>query len=100
MSIEPGAMKALGITLLIVESFTLPIFRSGGRQGLSFWAWVWNHTIFGPPVEYVPEEDYMVELQAAGIVSSSGIIDDEAVARAMVFFKVDTASARRMLSPY
>ena len=49
--------------LLAVESFTLPIFRSGGRTGLSFWGWVKNHTIFGPPVEYVPVEDYARELQ-------------------------------------
>ena len=49
--------------LLAVESFTLPIFRSGGRTELSFWGWVKNHTIFGPPVEYVPVEDYARELQ-------------------------------------
>ena len=42
--------------------FTLPIFRSGGRGNLTGWEWVVNHTIFGPPVEYVPEEDYQAEL--------------------------------------
>ena len=67
MAVEKGALKGLGITLLVVESFTLPIFRSGGRTGLSFWGWVKNHTIWGPPVEYVPEEDYMAELQPSGI---------------------------------
>ena len=49
--------------LLVVESFTLPIFRSGGRTELSFWGWVKNHTIFGPPVEYVPVENYAREMQ-------------------------------------
>ncbi len=49
--------------LLAVESFTLPIFRSGGCGGLSFWGWVVNHTVFGPPVEYVPFEDYSRELE-------------------------------------
>ena len=53
----------LMLGLLAIESFTLPIFRSGGRTGLSFWEWVWNHTIFGPAVEYVPVEDYTRELQ-------------------------------------
>ena len=51
--------------LLAVASFTLPIFRSGGRTELSFWGWVKNHTIFGPPVEYVPVEDYAREMQGA-----------------------------------
>ena len=55
----------LGAGILIVASFTVPIFRSGGRTGLNFWQWIINHTIFGPPVEYVPEEDYMRELEGA-----------------------------------
>lgn len=63
MAVEKGAIKGLAITLLIVSSFTLPIFRSGGREGLSFWGWVFNHTIWGPPVEYIPEEDYQRELE-------------------------------------
>jgi len=62
MSVEKGAIKGLVITFIIVESFTLPIFQSGGRTGLTFWSWVVNHSIFGPPVEYVPEEDYAREL--------------------------------------
>lgn len=62
MAVEKGALKALTITFLIVESCTLPVFRSGGRKGLTFWGWVFNHTIWGPPVEYVPEEDYTREL--------------------------------------
>jgi len=49
--------------IMAVESFTLPIFRSGGRTGLSFWGWVKNHTVFGPPLEYVPVEDYAREMQ-------------------------------------
>ncbi len=40
----------------------LPIWRSGGRGNMNLWGWIWNHTIFGPPVEYVPEEDYEAEL--------------------------------------
>ena len=40
----------------------IPIWRSGGRGNLTFWGWIWNHTIFGPKVEYVPEEDYEAEI--------------------------------------
>lgn len=56
-------LPRLALGIVAVESFTLPIFRSGGRTELSFWQWIWNHTIFGPPVEYVPAEDYARELQ-------------------------------------
>ena len=48
--------------LLLVAAFTVPIFRSGGRGGLTFYDWIVNHTIYGPPIEYVPEESYMAEL--------------------------------------
>lgn len=54
-------MKKGGLIFLGAASL-LPIWRSGGRGNLTFWGWVWNHTIFGPPVEYVPEEDYEAEL--------------------------------------
>jgi len=40
----------------------MPIWRSGGRQDLTFLEFIINHTIWGEPVEYVPEEDYMAEL--------------------------------------
>jgi len=43
---------------LFLASF-LPIWRSGLRDSLNFWGWVLNHTVWGPPVEYIPEEDYM-----------------------------------------
>lgn len=46
----------------IVAFFTVPIFRSGGRTNLTMFQWIVNHSIFGPPVEYVPEEDYATEL--------------------------------------
>lgn len=56
-------LPKLVLGLVAVESATLPIFRSGGRTGLSFWGWVANHTIFGPPVEYIPVENYSRELE-------------------------------------
>ena len=59
----------LGTGILIVASFTVPVFRSGGRTGLTFWQWIINHTIWGPPVEYVPEEDYMRELEGVKLLA-------------------------------
>ena len=62
-------LAKLGIGILIVASFTVPVFRSGGRTELTFWQWIINHTIWGPPVEYVPEEDYMSELQGVQLLA-------------------------------
>ena len=53
--------KVLGVWLLVF-SFTMPIFRSGGKTNLTFWKWIGNHTIWGGPVEFVPVEDYLGEL--------------------------------------
>lgn len=44
-------------TLLLVASF-LPVWRCGLRDKLTFWGWAKEHTIWGHPVEYIPEEDY------------------------------------------
>ena len=54
--------KILGVWIIVL-SFTLPVFRSGGRVNLTFWNWLRNHTIYGPKVEYVPEEDYAAEMR-------------------------------------
>jgi len=53
--------KVVGLWVFVM-AFTWPVFRSGGRTNLSMVQWVINHTVFGPPVEYVPEEDYIAEL--------------------------------------
>ena len=42
----------------IVLSFTLPVFRSGLKTNLTLWEFIINHTTFGDPVEFIPEEDY------------------------------------------
>lgn len=42
----------------IVLSFTLPVFRSGLKTNLTLWEFTINHTTFGDPVEFIPEEDY------------------------------------------
>lgn len=59
--------QILLMSAVVIASF-LPIFRSGGRTHLAFWGWLINHTIFGPPVEYVPEEDYARELEGITVI--------------------------------
>lgn len=59
--------EKLAIGTAVAASLIIPIFRSGGRTHLTFWQWVWNHTIFGPPIEYVPEESYRRELEGVEI---------------------------------
>jgi len=39
----------------------LPIWRSGLRENMSLPAWLINHTVFGPPSEYIPEKYYLPE---------------------------------------
>ena len=50
-----GQKAALVMTVCV--SF-LPVWRSGLRENMNFWQWIINHTVFGPPSEYVPEEYY------------------------------------------
>lgn len=45
------------LILLLVFSF-LPVFRCGLRDHINFWVWIKEHTIWGHPVEYIPEEYY------------------------------------------
>lgn len=47
----------------VVLAFTLPVWRSGLKSNLTLAGFVWNHTIFGEPVEFVPKEDYETALQ-------------------------------------
>jgi len=85
--------------LVAVESFTLPIFRSGGKTGLSFWGFVANHSIFSDPVEYVPQEDYAREME--GIfpwypvkVSTQTFRTME---EAMTYFKIGEESVKQLV---
>lgn len=84
---------------LAVESFTLPIFRSGGRTGLSFWQWVANHTVFGPPVEYIPVEDYSRELEGSipGYPVKGHVPTFRTTEEAMTYFKTDQVAVEQMV---
>ena len=43
--------------LVLIASF-LPVLRCGLREDLNFWQWMKEHTVYGSPVEYIPEEEY------------------------------------------
>ena len=45
------------VVLAALASF-VPVWRCGLRENLSFWQFVQEHTIYGSPVEYIPEEEY------------------------------------------
>lgn len=98
--IEKGALKWVFGGLLLAEAFTLPVFRSGGKTGLSFIGWLRNHTIFGDPgPEYVPEEDYAREFQGMfpwypvkGQVESFRTMEE-----AIDFFKVNSATVKQLV---
>lgn len=96
---QKGEFKRFAIAALVVTSFTLPIFRSGGRTGLTFWGWIINHTILGPPVEYVPEEDYAKELKGVTITRGVRVAPSEAnIERVMANYQLSRQSAIEMLS--
>ena len=48
--------------LIIVAAFVVPVFRCGLRTNLTAFEWLRQHTIWGNPVQYVPEEKYAEEL--------------------------------------
>lgn len=56
------ASNSAGVVILLLSCSLLPVFRSGGKSGLNFWGWIYNHTIFASGPEYVPEEDYKMLL--------------------------------------
>ena len=92
-------LPRLLLGLVAVESFALPIFRSGGRTELSFWGWLVNHTIFGDPVEYVPLESYSRELE--GIFPWYPVKESTQTFRsmeeAMAYFKTDQVAVKEMV---
>lgn len=57
------------LLIFLIVSF-LPAFRSGLRDRLNFWQWVYEHTIWGHPILYVPEEKYEVLAGQAHFLST------------------------------
>ena len=51
--------KLIGLVVLTLLLSLLPVWRCGLRGNLTFWQFTREHTIWGSPVEYIPEEDYM-----------------------------------------
>lgn len=64
-----GNGRIILLGLLFTGAFTVPVFRSGGRTGLTWFEWTMQHTIFGSPIQYVPEEDYARELEGVKTLS-------------------------------
>lgn len=94
-------LKILGTIAVGTFIFHAPIFRSGGRTGLTFFGWVINHTIFGPPVEYVPAEDYMAELtgiKQEALISEQPEPSTEEIEAVMRYYHLGEASARTLLA--
>jgi hypothetical protein len=61
----------IGAALFLVFSFTVPCFRSGMRSRLTLFEFIVNHTIWGPPVEFIPEEDYTSIFGVQGLSGAS-----------------------------
>lgn len=80
--------------LLFTAAFTVPVFRSGGRTHLTCFEWIVEHTIWGSPVQYVPEEDYARELEGAKIkrVGES----EKELREIMAFYQISESSAKRL----
>lgn len=93
---QASNLKKLAIGALVVGAFAIPIFRSGGRTNLTFVGWIINHTIFGPPVEYVPEEDYARELE--GVEIPMQLLPRSQLERAMTYYQIGEPSAMGLLS--
>ncbi len=53
--------KALGLVVLIA-AFAVPVFRSGLRTNLTLFEFMKAHTVFGPEVQFVPEEKYIQQV--------------------------------------
>lgn len=64
MGKKRGDLWVLLAAALVVAAFTLPMFKSGGKQGITLFEFIRNHTIFFDKSEplYIPKEDYMSEL--------------------------------------
>ena len=46
------------LALLALAASFLKVWRCGLRSDLNFWQFVKEHTVYGSPVEYIPEEEY------------------------------------------
>lgn len=47
------------LTIVLVAFSLLPIWTSGLRERMNLFEFLANHTVFGPPAEYLDEEHYL-----------------------------------------
>ena len=50
--------NAVTIAVLSLVAGSIPVWRSGEREHLTFWQFLYEHTRFGHTVMYIPEEKY------------------------------------------
>lgn len=62
-----GKNWAIAIVWIVALSISWKIFRCGGRTELTALDWLVEHSVFGSPIQYVPEESYMKELEGTWI---------------------------------
>lgn len=91
------AWQKVAIGAVVIGAFTIPVFRSGGRTGLTFFQWVKEHSIWGSPIQFVPEEDYRRELEGVKItrevISHSQQSD---ICQVMAFHQINEESATKL----
>ena len=58
-----GKNWATALVWIFALSISWKIFRCGGRTNLTCLGWIVEHSVFGSPVQYVPEENYSRELE-------------------------------------
>ena len=49
-------MSKASLLIIIGALGLVPVWRCGLRENLNFYEFILNHTIWGPEVEYIPEE--------------------------------------------
>ena len=57
---KPGILLGIGLGAIVLGS--IPVWRCGLRERISFFQFVKEHTIWGHPVTYVPEESFTAPL--------------------------------------
>ena len=57
--IEQGKLViSKDLAIIALRASFMPVWRCGLREDLNFWQFTKEHTIYGSPVEYIPEEEY------------------------------------------
>ena len=69
-----GKNWTTALVWIFALSISWKIFRCGGRTELTAFGWLVEHSVFGSPVQYVPEEDYARELEGTTLDSEGNLV--------------------------